>query len=168
MIDLTVWYAKTSPQKISLIKNWLDVNFNPVYYIDDQIVNVLIYLNQETTFSFKFNRSFYEPCTPNGGGGNISCSGCPKPHRGCNHHGGQAGFGPCTNAYDACSFVGSSSTSMAVACQGDGSKQLSIGLNRDGIEKTTCRTINMKIKNINPKNPIPPEDLFSDILISVY
>jgi hypothetical protein len=26
----------------------------------------------------------------------------------------------------------------------------------------------MKIKNMNPKNPIPPEDLFSDILISVY
>jgi hypothetical protein len=149
MIDFTVWYSKTSIQQISLIKNWLDVNFNPIYYTDDQMVNVLIYLNQETSFSFKFNRSLYEPCIPNGGGGSLSCSGCPKPSRGCNHHGGLAGYGPCTNAYDKCTIINSSATSVPVACQGGGSKQLSIGLKRDVIEKTTCRTINMKFKNIN-------------------
>jgi hypothetical protein len=149
MIDLTVWYAKTSPQKISLIKNWLDVNFNPVYYTDDQVVNVLIYLNQEKTFSFKFNRSFYEPCTPNGGGASLSCNSCPRPHHGCNHHGGAAGYGPCTNAYDDCSLIGSTGSALAVACQGGGSKQLTVGLNRTGTEKTTCRTINMNFKNIN-------------------
>jgi hypothetical protein len=102
MIDLTVWYAKTSPQKISLIKNWLDVNFNPVYYTDDQVVNVLKYLNQEKTFSFQFNRSFYEPCTPNGGGASLSCNSCPRPHHGCNHHGGAAGYGACDNAFTHC------------------------------------------------------------------
>ena len=103
---------------------------------------------QNKAFSFRFNRSFYEPCTPTGGGLSISCNGCSRPSRGCNHHGGRAGWGPCTNAYDGCS-VSRTAGAVSVSCTGSGAKNLSIGLVRNASDRNTARTVKVSFKNIN-------------------
>jgi hypothetical protein len=149
MININDWEDLSNTDKNNLLITWLNRNFNPKKYNLNQLVDVVVYLNQNKPFSFRFNRSLYEPCTPTGGGLSVSCNGCgQKPWRGCNHHGGKAGYGPCTNAYDACSIKRSANT-VSVSCTGSGQKTLKIGLNRNAIEKITARTVEISFKNVN-------------------
>ena len=148
MIDINDWISLGTTTQNNRLITWLNTNFNPKQYNLNQLVDVVVYLNQNQTFSFRFNRSFYEPCTPTGGGLSISCNGCPRPSRGCNHHGGAAGWGPCTNAYDGCS-VSRTAGAVSVSCTGSGAKNLSIGLVRNASDRNTARTIRVSFKNIN-------------------
>jgi hypothetical protein len=148
MLDMNSWYALTTQQKNSTITSWMNTNFkikNPRTY---QTVDVILYLTQNQPFFFSFNRSFEESCTPNGGGASLGCSGCSRPNRGCNHHGGKAGYGPCTNAYNACS-VRTTSGSASVSCVGTGAKRLNIGINRSAADRNVARTISIKVENVN-------------------
>ncbi len=148
MLDISYWNSLGTTNQNNFLRNWLNVNFNANKYNLNQLIDVVVYLNQNQPFTFSFNRSLYEPCTPTGGGLSLSCNGCSRPHRGCNHHGGRAGYGPCTNAYDACS-VTRTANAVSVSCTGSGAKTLNIGLNRNASDKNVARTVKVSFKNIN-------------------
>lgn len=147
MIDISTWYGSTTQSKNTIL-NWLNANFNPKKYAINQNIYINLYLTQQQPFSFKFERSLNESCTPNGGGLSLSCNGCPLPHRGCNHHGGAAGYGPCTNAYAGCRRSYTSSGAN-VTCVGTGGKMLKVGLNRVAYDNNIARTITLVAKNTN-------------------
>jgi hypothetical protein len=148
MIEINSWYSKTNTEQDNLILPWLNTNFNPKNYLD-QIIEVNIYLKESSELGFTFYRTYNENCSPNGGGGSVSCTGCPRPHRGCNHHGGRAGYGPCTNAYAACGASIATTGAKSAACVGSGAKQLSIGLERSATEINTATTVKIRYKNIS-------------------
>ena len=145
LININTWYATDQTQAIQY---WLTNAFNTLPTANGQIVSVLVYLQQYQPFNFVFNRSYSESCVPNVGGVNISCNGGPEPFQGCNHHGGNAGYGPCTNIYDYCSRS-TSDINASVSCDGWGGKYLSIGLSRSGTDTNTARTVVVRFKNIN-------------------
>jgi hypothetical protein len=148
MIDIAYWNSLTKLTQNQTIINWLNINFSPQKNNLNQIIDVVIYFTQQQPFTFSFNRSFYEPCTPTGGGLTISCGTCPRPSRGCNHHGGRAGYGPCTNAYNGCG-VSPEVQPVSVSCTGAGEKMLNIGLSRSGVDRNVARTTTIRFKNIN-------------------
>jgi hypothetical protein len=105
-IDTWMGYNKATIS--SILIGWLDLNFPSDHYVDDQIVNIFVTLNQDVPFSFNFFRTYEEACSPFGGTISISCEGCNSGNqgsyrnKGCNHHGGAAGYGACDNAYTHC------------------------------------------------------------------
>jgi hypothetical protein len=149
MIDITYWNSLGSVNQNSILRNWLNSNFNPSISNPNQIISVVAYLNQQFSFAFNFNRSYYESCIPNGGGISVSCGACAKPYQMCNHHGGRAGYGPCTNLFDHCSVSRTQSIPDPVTCVGTGGRFLNIGINRSATEKNTARVIRVKFQNIN-------------------
>jgi len=150
MLDINYWNGLGTTNQNNILITWLNNNFSSKIYNINQIIDIVVYLNQNQPFSFRFNRSFYESCIPTGGGLSISCNGCgERPYRGCNHHGGKAGYGPCTNAYDGCNITRTSNNPASVSCTGSGAKTLNIGLNRNATDKNTARTVNVRFKNIN-------------------
>jgi hypothetical protein len=149
MIDIASWNSLGTTNQNSTLRNWLNSNFNPSKSNANQIVSVVVYLSQQYSFAFNFSRSYYENCMPNGGGVSVSCGRCAKPYQMCNHHGGKAGYGPCTNLFDACSVSSTTSIPSPVTCVGTGGRFLSIGINRAATEKNTARVIRLKFQNIN-------------------
>jgi hypothetical protein len=149
MLDINYWNGLSTNAQNQILTSWLNTNFGPYKNNLNQIISVVVYLNQQSTFSFNFNRSYYESCIPNGGGASVSCNGCKKPYQMCNHHGGKAGVGPCTNLFDACTVTRMQSSPDAVSCVGSGSKFLTIGLSRSATEINTARVVRVKFQNIN-------------------
>jgi len=144
MLDVGYWNSLGSTNQNNTIISWLNLNFPASKVNSNQVISVVVYLNQIYNFSFNFNRSYYETCIPNGGGLSIGCGGCPKPFQGCNHHGGKAGVGPCTNLFDACSVQSHASAPAPVSCVGGGGRFLNIGLNRAASEKNVASVIRLK------------------------
>jgi hypothetical protein len=149
ILDIVYWNGLSTSAQNQTLVSWLNTNFSPYKNNLNQIVSVVLYLNQQYNFSFNFNRSYLESCIPNGGGAVVSCTGCSKPYQMCNHHGGKAGYGPCTNLFDACTVVRQNTDPAAISCVGTGSKFLTIGLNRSATEINTARTVRVKFQNIN-------------------
>jgi hypothetical protein len=145
IIDINTWY---STDQTPTIKNWLTNAFTTLPKSNSLIVSVMVYLKQNQLFSFSFNRSYTEACIPNVGGYTISCNGGSKPYQGCNHHGGNAGVGPCTNLYDVCSRS-TPSVSGKISCQGSGGKTLNIGITRSAIDTNIAQTVKLRFNNIN-------------------
>lgn len=146
MIEDSDWYSLTDTQQDDLIMPWLNTHFDPSRGFLRQTINVVIYLKNTKSVSMNFDSAYQETCSPNGGGGVITCGGCPRPHRGCNHHGGRAGYGPCTNAYAAC---GASTTAGSVShsCVGRGGRTLSLTTGAAAPENVTSRVIEIEYKN---------------------
>jgi hypothetical protein len=149
MLDINNWNGLSTNNQNQILTSWLNNNFSPYKNNPNQLISVVVYLNQQYPFAFTFNRSYKENCIPNGGGASVSCSGCPKPYQGCNHHGGAAGVGPCTNLFDACYVSRTQSIPDPVSCVGSGGKFLNIGLSRQATEINTARVIKLKFQNIN-------------------
>ena len=150
MLNIDYWYNLSTNDKNSIIKNWMNTNFTYSNKNTSIIADVVLYLTQNQSFSFRFNRSFREPCTPNGGGLSIGCSGCGRPNRGCNHTSGKGKNKRhwCTNAYDSCNVSIQSSTA-SVACVGSGAKTLNVGLARNAADTNVARTLTIRVKTIN-------------------
>lgn len=147
MQDISTWYSLNTNDQDTIIKSWLDFNFSPQSYLNQEI-EVVVYLNESKPFNFNFTRSYRETCVPNGGGGVVSCNECRRPHRGCNHHGGLAGYGPCTNAYSHCG-VTTTSTQASYSCVGTGGRTLTVSINKEAQEINVARVIRITYKNIN-------------------
>lgn len=103
------------------ILTWLNYNFPVSNFADNQIISVFVNLYQNYSFNMtNFNTSYTFDCHVPRASKSVGCSPCPKPSRGCNHHGGAAGYGPCTNAYDSCSTTVRGGGNVAYTCQGYG------------------------------------------------
>jgi hypothetical protein len=139
--DIDDWNSNKSNYINGEINDWIDNNFPTDDYADNQIISVYVNLYQDYQFTLgdNFSASFYHGCVPkikqtNGDAinsftqtircGSISCGG--RPSKGCNHHGGNAGNGPCDNAYDHCTAVTTGDTNVNYTCPADGFKTLSL------------------------------------------
>lgn len=142
MININTWNSYSTSVKNSVIVTWLNNFFKASEYASDQIVEVVVYLNQNQQFSFRFNRSYNESCTPNGGGIVVTCTGCPLPSRGCNRKGRG-----CFNAFTECRR--SISGRASFSCTGTGGRRLTVGMVRTATDKNIARTVVLKYKNIN-------------------
>jgi hypothetical protein len=149
ILEINSWYALNTNAKNSIATNWLNLNFPASSFPKNQIISFYINLYQQKPFTFSFMRSLYEPCTPNGGGASVSCGQCPTPSRGCNHHGGRAGYGPCTNAYDGCSKQTTGYGTQSFSCRANGYKTLVIGKTQNYVDTSTARVIRLRFQNIN-------------------
>jgi hypothetical protein len=150
VLEINNWYNQSEGTQDSIIKPWLNSNFPATDYTSEQTISLYISLYQELPFQYRFNRSMYEPCTPQGGGITLSCSVCPTPYRGCNHHGGKAGYGPCTNAYDACHATTSSSGMASYSCvPSSGIKTLNIAKYRTYTDTSIARIIRIRYRRYN-------------------
>lgn len=148
VIGFDDWYA--NPYYINLsIPNWLNANFTSSNYIEGQTVSVYVNLFKDYNFSYTFARKLEEPCTPTGGGATIDCVSCGIPYyRGCNHHGGNAGWGPCDNAYDHCTY-NTPVLKVSAPCPTSGAKTLSISYSLIGADSTTARIVKQRYINTN-------------------
>jgi hypothetical protein len=148
----------------SVQTQYLDDKFptwlNTIIPTDSVSVNqkiILIYnLYKYQPFKWTFSRSYAEKCIPNGGKNELQCQQCPQPHRGCNHHGGRAGWGPCTNAYDHCTKV-VPNVSVSYTCPSNGSKTLKLDYQMSSTDTSTVRAEHFVYQNINKKWVLIPE-----------
>jgi hypothetical protein len=110
---------------------------------------ILVYnLYKYQPFKWSFSRSYTENCIPNGGKNELQCEECPSPSRGCNHHGGRAGWGPCTNAYDDCTKV-VPNVSVSFTCPNNGGKTLKLDYQLSSTDTSTVRAEHYVYQNIN-------------------
>lgn len=116
------------PYSLNEILTWLSVNFPPNSFADGQIISVYVNLYEDYSFDITngFKATHTHQCSPPPRSGTKTCTKCPSPSRGCNHHGGEAGNGPCTNAYDDCS-VQVTGGPVTYACTGNGPITKTIG-----------------------------------------
>lgn len=141
MIEINTWYSYTTNNKTNILTPWLNFNFPLKDYTDGQLMSVYVQLYRIYNFQFQFYRSYQETCTPNGGGGQVSCYGCgnAKRSQGCNW------AGRCFNAYDYCS-QSYSSASAPLTCNGIGGRQLAIGKNISGSDQHVARIIRLSMR----------------------
>lgn len=150
MKDISAWYDMSVNDRNAYGKAFVDLNFDSKKYPPNQIIDLVIYLNQNLPFTFSYDRNYYETCIPNGGGLTLSCNSCGLPNHGCNrHHGkGKKKVNYCFNAYTACS-VSHNAASSTVTCEGAGGRNLHIGLARNAADINVARTYLIRFQNIN-------------------
>jgi hypothetical protein len=140
---ITDWYSSLQTNKNN-VGSWLENNFPSNEYSDQQIINVQINLKHVQPFTFSFTRSYKETCAPSGGQ-TLECSSCARPHRGCNHHGGRAGHGPCDNAYSYCG-IAVKQLEAKFACIGRGGKELKIDYKLNSTDNSVARIVTLKFQ----------------------
>ena len=151
ILETNIWYSQNATNQQNYIINWLNLNFPPASYNNNQIINVMIYIYEVTPVTFNFYRQYYENCTPNCPGITVSCGpgSCPSLYSGCNHHGGRAGYGGCDNLYGYCSQQASVVAPQSVSCTGSGGRTLSVNLNNYSSDTHISKTITMQFKKSN-------------------
>jgi hypothetical protein len=141
------WYTNQTQYLNNNLLNWITTNFPPQTFSINQLIYIQVNLYQTYPFNFTFNRELQENCAPNGGL-SVSCNECGRPSRGCNHHGGLAGWGDCDNAFNHCGLdigVGGSSFS----CQGTGGKTLKIQKTINSTDTSIARILKFTYQNSN-------------------
>jgi hypothetical protein len=131
MFEIQDWNINITNYSTNLILDWLNANFPATDYADNQIVSVYINLYENYQFDLAngFKASYTHDCHVPSGASSVVCKACTRPMRGCNHHGGKAGSGPCTNAYDGCSVDVSGPANVTCTCIGTGGKTLKLPSN---------------------------------------
>ena len=142
MIEINTWYSYSTINKTDLLTPWLNFNFPLKNYSDNQLMSIYIQLYTVYNFQFTFNRSYQETCTPNGGGGSVSCYGCGAVgvgNQGCNWN------GRCFNAYQYCSQTPTFAT-IPLTCSGSGKRTLKIGKTVNGQDQHVARIIRIAMR----------------------
>jgi hypothetical protein len=132
LFEIQDWKTNNVTYSTNNILNWLNVNFPVSNFTVNQIVSVYVnlYENYQFDLASGFKASYTHDCHVPNGGGTVTCNGqCGRPSRGCNHHGGKAGNGPCTNAYDGCSVTVTGGANVTCTCPGYGGKTLNVPSN---------------------------------------
>lgn len=119
--EIQDWYTKEQSFTYSNgeVLNWLNANFPTSDYLDNQILAVYVNLYENYVFDMtNFSASYTHDCHVPNGSITLKCTPCANNFsHGCNHHGGDAGDGPCDNAFDHCSVSVTGST-VSFACYG--------------------------------------------------
>jgi hypothetical protein len=147
LISLSAYYQNTNEYK-TRIKNWLNFQFSPFNFSDNQKINVYLNLKQTDLFTFKFSGSYEERCTPLAPPKQVCCTGasCGELHRGCNLDDGDRHY--CINAYSVC---GKSLTNACAtgACSSTGAKNLKLlSITNSYNDTYTSKSIVLKFKKI--------------------
>jgi hypothetical protein len=160
--EINDWNSNKSDYINSYINDWININFPASDYSDNQIISIYVNLYQDYYFMLGtgFSAEFYHACVPKikqGDGSvidsftkTVKCDGTTcggRPSRGCNHHGGKAGNGPCDNAYDHCGAVTTGGGPVYYTCPAYGAQQLSLQYNGDGFtDRIIIKTEKIKYK----------------------
>jgi hypothetical protein len=101
MIEIQDWYDNVSDYETD-ITAWLDLNFSPTGFAENQFINVYVNLYQVDTFTFSFSGQYNERCVIKSPPVQVCCSGgsCPSKNQGCNYT--WNGQKRCGNAYAVC------------------------------------------------------------------
>lgn len=141
MYDINDWYASSATYVNVDINNWINLNFPTSDYADNQILSIYVNTYQDYPFILgnNFSASFHHNCIPkilqadkktqlDNFSYTINCDGTTcagnRPSRGCNHHGGAAGYGPCDNAYDHCNISTNGGGNVQYNCPANGADTL--------------------------------------------
>jgi hypothetical protein len=144
------WYSNQNYHLTNTLPTWINANFPPQIFADGQIVYIQVNLYHVQPFTFSFYRDYWENCAPLGGT-TLSCGECGRPSRGCNHHGGKAGWGPCDNAFKYCG-VNITMAESTFSCQGTGGRQLAISSNYTTSDTSVARILKFCYVNSNNKS----------------
>jgi hypothetical protein len=123
IFDFTTWYAASTASRDSIMQTWLSINFPVDNYLDQQVINVFVNLNQAIYFGFFYSRSYNETCSvTKKSGGLATCTSCPddRHFQGCNI----TGHG-CSNAWSHCGGIFTGDSQQGV-CAGSGAAELNI------------------------------------------
>jgi hypothetical protein len=158
------WY-NNGTYSTDILYSWLTNNFPAENYVQDQIINLYVATYQDTPFYFQFSRSYYENCTPQGNGVNITCTTAQDTrYQACTTNSVaiiiDKWFNGLTtrNAYSNCSSTPPSGARARFYCKGYNNKLLSIDTeNPDknltqythSFDRSTCRIIQYKFQNNN-------------------
>lgn len=168
VLDYSLWYGANSTQgvgfadvyKNKILLDWLNKNFPPQKYLNGLIINLFVHLNYAKPFNYNFKKLFYEPCSASGGK-SVECTQAPMNlSRGCNHHGGRAGYRACDNAFSYCTRGNYNVRPFQVNCKGysekpdSGSKDLPpygktliISHNFSSTDTSIVRVLSVNYKN---------------------
>jgi hypothetical protein len=157
MMEINSWYAMNSSSQTSIIKNWLDINFNANTYNPNQIIDIVVYLYQTIPFSFNYNKTYTENCNPNSVSAavDLNCDVCRPPKNvGCNHD--SNGKHWCDNALLHCKKT-TTGISAKTNCNGyfykysnnTNTNTLTLNYSISATDINTARTVNFRFKNIN-------------------
>jgi len=123
MFDFKSWYIRNSDERDGILGSWLQINFPAENYLDNQVVNIFVNLNQNMQFLFYYSRTYTETCAvTKTSGGLATCKACPdnRAYQGCNI----TGRG-CTNAWSYCSSTNTDKSIQGV-CSSEGGTDLTI------------------------------------------
>jgi hypothetical protein len=118
IVDSTNYTTKFN-QTTGLVLDWLNQYFNPSLFSNGQIINVFLTWQCRNFFTYLFDGSLQEKCTPKESSDNkVSCDGCGSINYGvglCNHDTGGKHW--CDNAYSYCS-VSYTNSQQSYTCAG--------------------------------------------------
>jgi hypothetical protein len=157
MFEIQDWNANITTYTTNSIVSWLNNNFPVSDFAVNQTISVYVNLYENYYFDLAsgFKASYVHDChVPNGGGTATCSSACGRPSRGCNHHGGNAGNGPCTNAYDACKVTVTGGGNVTCTCPGYGARTLNLPSNGSPynyyvVDRFSARSVKIRYKYNN-------------------
>jgi len=154
MYEIQDWKNNGNSYSDNIILNWLNVNFPTSDFANDQIISLYVNLYENYSFDMtKFSTSYYHDCKVPSRSMTIKCAACqPLPNRGCNRHGGKAGYGDCYNAYTACKNTITGGQTSGT-CVGKGGKLLKLPssggvYSTSLIDRFSAKTVRLRYKKI--------------------
>jgi hypothetical protein len=151
IIDLPTYYANLTTYE-NEIKNWLIANFIS-NLVNNQIVNVDLYLSRNESFTWSYYKTYYEGCVPQNQKKPAGGCSCPKPSYNCNHvrvNGAEQQNGACHNAAQYCNLASATVVgSDIVNCPNDGRRDVILSYNQSGLDKSLTRIITLKYKRVD-------------------
>jgi hypothetical protein len=153
IIDYDTYYADQNFYQNS-IRDWLITNFMS-NIVNNQIINVDLYISRPEPFTWIFYRSYYEGCIPQNQVKPSAGCGCPKPSYNCNHvrvGGSLQNNGSCMNAASFCGFKNATVIGSAnVNCPNNANPSHDVILNHvdNSFDKALTRVISLKYKRVD-------------------
>lgn len=134
------------------IKDWLINNFI-LNLVDDQNINVDLYLSKNESFTWNYYKKYYESCVPTKQNKPTGGCSCPQPSYNCNHvrvNGQEQNDGACMNAAGFCSVrentvIGSD----VINCPNKNNRDVVLSYNETSFDQNLARVISLKYKKIN-------------------
>lgn len=127
-IELSAWYSDQN-YKNTIIPAWLEVNFPSGRFPSSQIVDVFVFLNEESFTGFSYHESFLEKCSTQTIIQPITCTNCYEAPP----DSFSEGPGSCSKELKILSNI--------QPCEGSGGRQLTLGLSRQNIKDSGIRRV---------------------------
>lgn len=154
IVDITTYLNEKSNYENIYIKNWLILNFKS-HCAESQIIKVDLYLSNEESFTWQYNKSYYESCEPTTQTQPSGDCECPKPRYWCNNtaiNGKEIFKGHhCVNAMDYCSENTRTITGGGTLprCPAYTPQNVDLNYNNQKKDKALTRVITLKYKKVN-------------------
>ena len=139
IIEINDWYNNKETYQNTIL-NWLTYNFPTNDLAPNLILSVYVNLYEVYSFPWTtvwspslssntpFSASYTHDCHLEKQSSTVICTkDCGSPYRGCNHHGGAAGGGPCDNAWDHCGKKTVSNGSSSYTCVPKSTTNMKLG-----------------------------------------